>query len=518
MKGITVFETFTDIRDDYIRGAELDACFWAATAPKKEKGTSAFGRFMNSGWGVAIVCALVAVSVMGGIIWAGFHAGDIPPAYSDTATGEVYLTAGTQVVTPESFFASSEVVKGNQSSIACGAGFDGEFTVSPVPALTYVSDLRLHMPSNYTLNAVYVYAPEAPTEALYTFETIDGLKALTAGSYYVALRITNTEGKNEYCNDYAFILLVEGSTAVESDTEITAPEETLRLPLMDEPYEWPTFDPPASRFKMSHQVDSFGLGIYSLTAAYTQVEFPDSTRWCVMEITYGVHSGIGNRITCTLYDPQTKEVISKGMPTMLISGHPSPHTILQLEDGRIIALDTSIQPLDFDSANRFAVMAGVWMWSKIDPDTGEELEEVQLVPTGETWSYTFDLTDPPTAMKGWEYAFASYIYSLTDGEPPTLRVLVDTLFSPGDEVMLPPVIHDSFGEDDTATTGWARLQRIMNGELRPGLWLDSAEIECEKVTWKACSWEITESETDAYADVTEDGRGAPVEPSTDGKG
>jgi len=30
---------------------------------------SAFKRFMNSSWGVAAVCALVAVSVMGGILW-----------------------------------------------------------------------------------------------------------------------------------------------------------------------------------------------------------------------------------------------------------------------------------------------------------------------------------------------------------------------------------------------------------------------------------------------------------------
>ncbi len=71
MKGITVFETLTDIREDYIRDAELDACFLTASIHKKERDPSAFSRFMNSGWGVAIICALVAVSVMGGIIWAG---------------------------------------------------------------------------------------------------------------------------------------------------------------------------------------------------------------------------------------------------------------------------------------------------------------------------------------------------------------------------------------------------------------------------------------------------------------
>ena len=80
MKGITVFETLTDIREDYIRDAELDACFLTASIHKKERDPSAFSRFMNSGWGVAIVCALVAVSVMGGIIWAGQQPGNTPPA------------------------------------------------------------------------------------------------------------------------------------------------------------------------------------------------------------------------------------------------------------------------------------------------------------------------------------------------------------------------------------------------------------------------------------------------------
>lgn len=46
---------------------------------ERRKGPSAFSRFMNSGWGVAAVCALVAVSVMGGIIWAGNQPGVNPP-------------------------------------------------------------------------------------------------------------------------------------------------------------------------------------------------------------------------------------------------------------------------------------------------------------------------------------------------------------------------------------------------------------------------------------------------------
>ncbi len=57
----------------------------AANAGKK-KGQNAFVRFMNSGWGVAAVCALVAIGVMGGIIWAGNQPGTHQPAGHPTGT------------------------------------------------------------------------------------------------------------------------------------------------------------------------------------------------------------------------------------------------------------------------------------------------------------------------------------------------------------------------------------------------------------------------------------------------
>ena len=160
----TAFEAFGQINDAYIMDAEK--AFDRAVIDKPHRTPSRFSAFLSSSWGVAIVCALVAVSVMGGIIWAGFNAGDVPAGRPDEIKGEVYLTAGTQVMEPESFFGHSEVHKGNQSSLASGSGFYGEFTVSPIPTLTCADDLRLHMPSNYTLDTVLVYAPEPLTEVL----------------------------------------------------------------------------------------------------------------------------------------------------------------------------------------------------------------------------------------------------------------------------------------------------------------------------------------------------------------
>ena len=84
MKGITAFEAIGNLSDTLIMSAALpdDACP-VVTSPRP----SAFKRFMNSSWGVAAVCALVAVSVMGGILWAG-NRSDPTPGGTPPITGE----------------------------------------------------------------------------------------------------------------------------------------------------------------------------------------------------------------------------------------------------------------------------------------------------------------------------------------------------------------------------------------------------------------------------------------------
>ena len=461
IQGLTISEALGDIRSEYLLEAE-EAYFVAITQKRRPSRNGWLTRFVNSGWGVAIICALVAVSVMGGIIWAGFRAGDVPPGYNDVITGEVYLTAGGQTVTPEAFFGYSEVHKGNQSAMSCGAGFYGEFTVSPVPTLTYADDLRLHMPKNYTLEAVYVYDPAAPTEAIYTFESVDDLETLTAGSYYVSLRITHTEGKNEYGYDYAFCLAV--------------PPE-VELPIMKQPHAWPVFDPPANAFlgkNTGTYPDGGSVANIPLTAAYTQVRMPEGMRWYVMTARYAQGAGDGGLIFL-LYDPQNDPstpyiAIDKQLQFI----YPPARTLLQLEDGRIITLHAD-EDLFSQNAS-LEVTAHLWMWSKVDPDTGEELEELRLLPLGEAWSYTFDLADSLDASRDWQYAFATYIYGLTNGETPTLRVLLDNLFCETDEVKYDLAQYEHFSEEENLTTGWARLQRMMNGELRPDLWVQPESL------------------------------------------
>ena len=82
MTGRDAFEAMSGISDKLIMeaGDRLGILNAGVVKSKKAKAPSAFSRFINSGWGVAAVCALVAVGVMGGIIWAGNQPGTHQPA------------------------------------------------------------------------------------------------------------------------------------------------------------------------------------------------------------------------------------------------------------------------------------------------------------------------------------------------------------------------------------------------------------------------------------------------------
>lgn len=80
MTSLDLFEKFDGLNDRYIAEAEIPDAHLRATVASTPHRKGGFSRFFNSGWGVAVICALVAVSVMGGIIWAGFNAGYVPPS------------------------------------------------------------------------------------------------------------------------------------------------------------------------------------------------------------------------------------------------------------------------------------------------------------------------------------------------------------------------------------------------------------------------------------------------------
>ena len=93
MKGITAFSLMSEMDLDLIE--ESMALFGEpkAVAVGRVKGESAFSRFLNSGWGVAMICAAVSLAVLIAIIQAGRNGPVKPPvvgtAESDTLDAEI---------------------------------------------------------------------------------------------------------------------------------------------------------------------------------------------------------------------------------------------------------------------------------------------------------------------------------------------------------------------------------------------------------------------------------------------
>ena len=205
---------------------------------RKPKGQSAFSRFMNSGWGVAAVCALVAVSVMGGIIWAGQQAGQQPPVETSEETtmlpedesegieyiGEdqtdISVKCGDQVIYPRSFLVFS--------GPADGLGFYETVQAGALPMLPTIYSYRtpfndnneLIIPETHELKRVTLYDKNMEevsdgTEKLCMvpgFEFGSLMACLMPGRYYLSLYVeTENEAGEVTGRDYAFEIRMQNT-------------------------------------------------------------------------------------------------------------------------------------------------------------------------------------------------------------------------------------------------------------------------------------------------------------------
>lgn len=85
MKGEILFEKMTNISDEYVTEAAMGEAYGNPRAERKDGGP---GRFLNSGWGVAAVCALVSVMVIVVLVrWGGAGAPIGPAGSTDTEEG-----------------------------------------------------------------------------------------------------------------------------------------------------------------------------------------------------------------------------------------------------------------------------------------------------------------------------------------------------------------------------------------------------------------------------------------------
>ncbi|MBE6558458.1 MAG: leucine-rich repeat domain-containing protein [Ruminococcaceae bacterium] len=97
-KQFDAYSSLQNVADDLVADALLPEDLSGGVAVPGEKGRARrFFSFLESGWGVAAVCALVSVGVLGGILWAGNQSGTGVPA----GTTAVTVTTDTEVEATE---------------------------------------------------------------------------------------------------------------------------------------------------------------------------------------------------------------------------------------------------------------------------------------------------------------------------------------------------------------------------------------------------------------------------------
>ena len=93
MRGEILFEKMTGISEEYITEAALVPAVGASPAKKPENRFAALSRVLNSGWGVACICLLLAIATVVSILHWGLPGASVnpfPPAVDPNAPRYVY--------------------------------------------------------------------------------------------------------------------------------------------------------------------------------------------------------------------------------------------------------------------------------------------------------------------------------------------------------------------------------------------------------------------------------------------
>ena len=251
MKGQVAFEALGALSDGLILeavevlGFSEDASP-AFAAPRRRERT-ALSRFFGTGWGVALLCAVVSLSVLGGIIWAGQRPPAGGPGGSETETAdyagdsqtEVKVRHGDTEIYPQRFFLWATDWTWSGYIAADGLGFAGtaanDYGNHPsLPMLRYAKDgsispCELTLAKGYSLDNVQVYDMDMKVvstsayDGEFSYERF--LQELPAGRYYVSMQIRHR--KSGY--DYAFALEVFDPQADTATEEVISKEEAMEI-------------------------------------------------------------------------------------------------------------------------------------------------------------------------------------------------------------------------------------------------------------------------------------------------
>jgi hypothetical protein len=251
MRGQLAFEAIGGLSDGLILEAAEALGFTSSRAavvePPRKREPSALGRFFSTGWGVALLCAVVSLTVLGGII----RAGQRPPAggpggvetetadYAGDSQTDVKVRHGDTEIYPQRFFLWATDWTWSGYIAADGLGFAGtaanDYGNQPsLPMLRYAKDgsispCELTMSKKYEFSSVRVYDTDMQHATAYNYDGEfvygDFLKSLATGRYYVVMEIRSRSAGYEY----AFALEVFDPQADTTTEEVISKEEAMEI-------------------------------------------------------------------------------------------------------------------------------------------------------------------------------------------------------------------------------------------------------------------------------------------------
>ncbi len=245
MNRLSLLDTVGRIDTDLIE--ESLELFDADVLPPVTKTPNAFIRFMNSGWGVAVICAFVGVGVLSGIIWAGQHAPDeptVPIGGTEKNSDEVVVTepyvTDVETLTEHPTEAPTELPTENPTEPATEGVLyepitrDGLTFVSNGDGTCTVNAADRTLTGAVSVPEVSPYGDRVTTIAAYGFSTCTAMTSITLPDSVTVIKSGAFRGCNKLLSIRMPQVLTSMGTAVFQEcmglTSITMPKGIETLP------------------------------------------------------------------------------------------------------------------------------------------------------------------------------------------------------------------------------------------------------------------------------------------------
>ena len=237
MKGQVAFEAIGGLSDGLILETAEALGFWEDASPAavplpRRRQPSALARFFSTGWGVALLCAVVSLTVLGGVIWAGQRPIVGGPGGSEVETPnetetepyigteqtDVWIKCSGETIYPRKFFVWSGPADGVGFYDTVQSGASPVLPVAVYSRTPYDSTAEFFLPDGYEIKDITLYdgsmadITDEKMNLLFLPDFSGYLSALLPGDYYLCLYVERViDGRETVGTDYAVQLRIQNS-------------------------------------------------------------------------------------------------------------------------------------------------------------------------------------------------------------------------------------------------------------------------------------------------------------------